>query len=64
MNLVKKLQGRSEVRKVGSVVVVEGDLLLTRDLCGDMLNDYCKIDGKVMPGSSGWRRINAYFTWD
>lgn len=25
---------------------------------------YCKIDGKVMPGSGGWRRINAYFAWD
>lgn len=25
---------------------------------------YCRIGGKVMPGSGGWRQINAYFTWD
>ena len=25
---------------------------------------FCKIDGKVMPGASGWRQINAYFAWD
>lgn len=25
---------------------------------------FCRIGGKVMPGSSGTRRINAYFTWD
>lgn len=25
---------------------------------------YCKIGGKMMPGSGGTRQINAYFTWD
>lgn len=25
---------------------------------------FCRIGGKVLPGPSGGRRINAYFTWD
>lgn len=25
---------------------------------------FCRIGGKTLPGSSGWRRINAYFAWD
>lgn len=25
---------------------------------------FCRIGGKVLPGSGGTRRINAYFTWD